>query len=141
MKTKIILIFSFLLFIVGCSSSEETTNTEETESQPEIYVFDDVTEPDDTSGTEILPPPQTETNENITQYFVQVGAFTSQERADQFLKENSSKTKYQLDVTYSQNVQLFVVRLPAFSTKTEAEKVRNEFWKSGLFNDAFIVTQ
>ena len=77
----------------------------------------------------------------MTRRCFKVGACTTQGRADQFVKENSSKTNYQLQISYSEDVKLFVVRLPAFSSKIDAEKVRNEFWQSGLFNDAFIVTK
>lgn len=132
--------FIFLIFI-RCSSSEETTQSEQDQKEPEIYVFDDITDPVDTNQVEdVSQPPQADVIAT-TQYYVQVGAFTSQSRADQFVKEKASKTSFQLNITYSEEVRLFVVRLPAFSLKNEAEKVRNEFWQSGLFNDAFIVTQ
>lgn len=141
MKIKLLYLFSFLFLIFSaCSSSEETTNTDTSDSQPEIYVFDDVTEPADSTEVNTQPPPPT-VEDNTTKYYVQVGAFTSKERADQFVSENSSKSKYSLEISYNDDVKLYVVRIPPFISKDEAEKVRNEFWKSGLFNDAFIVTK
>lgn len=132
-----------IIFIAGCSSSEETTKQQEEENEPEIYVFDDVT--DDIDTTEIKTPVETDISEpvntNQNNYYVQVGAFTSQDRAKQFVDENRSKTNYQLNITYSEDVQLYVVQIPPFSTRAEAEKIRNEFWQSGLFKDAFILTK
>lgn len=143
MKKILYILFSIsLLLLVGCSSSEETTKQEE-ESEPEIYVFDDVAEEIDTSDTEVPEEPVVlePTDVNQTGYFVQVGAFTSRDRAEQFVNENSTKTNYQLNITYSEGVNLYVVQIPPFSTRAEAEKIRNEFWQSGLFKDAFILTK
>ena len=143
MKTKFIILFSVVaLFISSCSSSEDTTESSKEESQAEVYVFDDVTENEDTTTAvteQITEQPVVESY--ITQYFVQVGAFTTKERADQFYKENSSKISYPLNISYSEEVKLFVVQLPPFTTKAEAEKVRNELWQNVIFKDAFIVTK
>lgn len=131
-------------FFTACSSSEETTSKEqETESTPEIYVFDDVTEtlPDTTDMQSEEQNNIEEVESPVIQYLVQVGAFTTRERADNFLRENSSKVDYQLNISYSDKVKLFVVQLPPFSTREEAERVRNKFWQSGIFKDAFIVTK
>lgn len=131
-----------IIFIAGCSSSEETTKQQE-ESEPEIYVFDDIPDELDTTETEV--PAEPTINEPIpteqSGYFVQVGAFTSRDRAIAFVNENRNKTEYQLNISYSDDVQLYVVQIPPFSSRTEAEKIRNEFWQSGLFKDAFILTK
>jgi len=144
MKTNLIIIlsFTFILF-TACSSSEETTTeTTQAETQPEVYVFDDVTEPADSIDEvkeTILPEPVVEPP--AAKYFVQVGAFTTKERAEQFYNENSSKISYPMNISYSDEVKLFVVQLPAFSTREEAEKIRNELWQISTFKDAFIVTK
>lgn len=142
MKIKFLVLLSVvLLFFSACSSSEETAKDSDSQEEPEIYVFDDVNDfPEDTIATE---------NEEIkteklpvdtrAQFFVQVGAFTTKSRADQFVAENRSKTTYPLNIKYSDDVQLYVVQLPSFPTKTDAEKVRDEFWRTGNFKDAFIV--
>lgn len=141
MKTKIAFLISLsFLIVTACSSSEETTQNEQEKEEPEIYVFDDVTEPVDTVEQKVIEQPKVDPP-TTTMYYVQVGAFTTKDRAEQFVKEKSSKTTYQLNITYSDEVRLFVIRLPGFAAKAEAEKVRNEFWQSGVFNDAFIVTQ
>lgn len=138
-RFSLIFISVFFLLLISCSSSEEAAKTEE-KPEPEIYVFDDVSETIDSAYIDEQKTPMVD-EVKTTQYFVQVGAFTTRDRADEFVKLKSPQTNYQLNITYSDEVKLYVVRLPAFSTRAEAEKVRNEFWQSGLFNDAFIVTQ
>jgi len=140
MKPLLSILISVILivFFTACSSTEETVKTEQ-EEQPEIYIFDDVTDTMDTTETVVEQPVVQDSR--TTKYYVQVGAFTTKGRADEFVKLKSPQTTYQLNITYSEEVKLYVVRIPAFSTRAEAEKVRNEFWQSGLFNDAFIVTQ
>lgn len=140
-KIAILSILSLLLF--ACSSSEQTTNeSNQSESQPEVYVFDDVVEPAD-SINEIKEtiPAEPVVESTATRYYVQVGAFTTKERAEQFFNENSSKISYPMNISYSDEVKLFVVQLPAFSTREEAEKIRNELWQISTFKDAFIVTK
>ena len=144
MKTNLIIIlsFTFILF-TACSSSEETTTeTTQAETQPEVYVFDDVTEPaDSVNEVKETIPPEPVVESPAAKYIVQVGAFTTKERAEQFYNENSSKISYPMNISYSDEVKLFVVQLPAFSTREEAEKVRNELWQTSTFKDAFIVTK
>lgn len=145
MKIKLTVFLSLFVFLLyACSSSQETTESEEsTESQPEVYVFDDITdgEEDTTQVTEDTLPIVPEKEISEIQYFVQVGAFTTRERAEQFYKNNSSKISYQMNISYSDEVNLYVVRLQAFSNRSEAEKVRNELWQTATFKDAFIVTK
>jgi len=144
MKKKNLILLSLVLIIMisACSSSEETTGSNQEESQPEVYVFDDVTEAEDTTqvATEAIPVEQV-TDSNEIKYYVQVGAFTTNERAQQFQKENSSKISYPMNISYSDDVKLFVVQLPPFPNRAEAERVRNELWQISVFKDAFIVTK
>ncbi len=146
---KILYIFTFLIILIfsACSSSEETTKESEQSEKPEIYIFDDVTdsqsEPADTSEMVNTPIETIEENNTETgiKFYVQIGAFTTKERADAFVSENSSKVDYPLEISYSENVKLYVVQLPPFTSRSEAEKVRNYYWQSGLFEDAFILTK
>jgi cell division septation protein DedD len=136
MKKLVIVISGVLfLFFYSCSSSVETTEEEET-SEDEIYIFDEV--PEDTFKTEqksgeIKP---------LQQYFaVQIGAFTTRDRAETFASESRMKLNMDVDISYNSEVNLFVVRLkPYFKSKLDAEKLRNELWNMGSFNDAWIVT-
>jgi hypothetical protein len=69
-----------------------------------------------------------------------VGAFTTKERAEQFVKENKSKIPYELTISFSKSVNLFVVQLPSVDTRESAESLRNEIWNLPPFKDAFILT-
>ncbi len=148
-----VLISSILL--LSCSTSQETVANEQ-KKEPEIYVFDDVTK-HDTTKVEI--PKQTEAKpeepkpevksapvikDSFTmtakKFIVQVGAFTTQERAQAFVKENQSKIAYIMSITLRDSDKHFVVRLLPFASKEDAEKVRNNIWQIPSFKDAFIIT-
>lgn len=149
-----LLIFvSTLLF--ACASSEETTQQTQ-KKEPEIYVFDDVNK-DDTTKVEIPkqaeakpeePKPEVksalERKEFLTtstkKFIIQVGAFTTQERAQSFVKENQSKIAYIMSITLRDSDKHFVVRLLPFASKEDAEKVRNNIWQVPSFKDAFIIS-
>jgi len=133
-----LLIASFVYF--GCSPSQETMNEEETKPD-DVYVFDEI--PADTvqlqseSAVEdslfLLPP-------SISKYYIQLGAFTTKEKANVFASSSRKTLKKEVFVKFSPDVELFVVHLPAFNTREEAEKLRNELWKKKEFQDAFILT-
>ena len=163
---------SFLLMgfiVVGCSAQKQTTKDNENNGQ-DVYVFDQIgnkTKKPENKTTNIdsasvvskidstakiaeqeidkkkenipSPPPTAETPKL---YFVQLGAFTTQDRAEEFIKqaEELLETKT-FTITFSDEKELFLVQLPPFKDKKEAEKVRNRLWKYDLFKDAFIVEQ
>lgn len=140
MKTKLFIIICLAaLFLISCSSTQETTSDSENNDQ-EIYVFDDVDQfPADTVVAE--PIVETPAKVEVTEFIVQVGAFSDQKRADEFVSEKSSLTEYNMAISYSPAVNLYVVQLPAFSSRAEAETVRNKLWATKKFEDAFILTQ
>lgn len=119
---------------------------EENTGEEQIYVFDDLpTVSEDSSAAEVsLPKDSVDVERPLGSadfiYFIQVGAFTTQERAERFKLFNQKKINYPLDISFSPEVNLWVVRLPKFDTKTEAEKVRDDIWMIEEFKDAFIVT-
>lgn len=142
MKTKLFLSLVIILglFLSACSSSEETTKQNE---EPEVYVFDDISDVDTTSSNnfpEIVPP-----NPQIIapsfNYIVQVAAFTTEDRATTFIDQNKNKIEYPMSYFYSDAVQLWVVQLPSFENREDAETVRNNLWQTKEFKDAFIVTK
>ena len=143
------------MLLAACSSTQETTKTDDP-SKEEIYVFDDpVTDVSiETDSTQTKPveikqdtlnfvrDEPVEISENIkpvTYYIVQVGAFTTKDKAEVFIRENQKDISYNIEVQYSSKVNLFVVWLPKFTTKEEAENVRNILWQIEKFKDAFIV--
>lgn len=151
---KIISLIIFIL-LTACSATQETAKEEEP-AKEQIYVFDD----GETDSTVTIAPIETvtaDTNNFIREeaipvqdeseeigtsaagFTVQLGAFSTKEKAETFVKENQKDINHKMEIHYSTKVNLFVVWLENFSTKEEAESVRNTIWASEKFKDAFIV--
>ncbi|PIP76638.1 MAG: hypothetical protein COW85_13140 [Ignavibacteria bacterium CG22_combo_CG10-13_8_21_14_all_37_15] len=127
--------FSFF-FVIGCSSSEEQTK-EEKEIQKEEYVFDASGVDSTESPSEVLADVPAE--QPVKKFSVQLGAFSTKAKADEFVALSKKKLAKELIVSYSEEFKLYVVQLPPFASKAEAESVRNVLWNSKDFKDAFIV--
>ncbi len=157
MKKTVSFIF-LTLFVFACSSGNETVQKKK-KSEEEPYIFDAVgtVEPEKPKEVNKITYPDSlqvqekmkeetknEAEETVEEpmYFVQIGAFTTQERAEEFVKEAKEILKNQeFTITFSDRVNMFVVQLPPFKDRKEAEKVRNRLWKYDKFKDAFIVTE
>ncbi len=119
----------------ACSSSIEQTREEETTEDKGVYIFDQV--PEDTSTI----TPKENYNDLQKYYLVQIGAFTTRDRAENFAEESRNALAKEIQVTYNIDVNLFVVQLKDnFKTKDEAEQVRNGIWSNEKYKDAWIVT-
>jgi len=117
--------------VAACSSSEKTTNS--IEDNDKSYVFDDVP-PEDIFT---LESPK-ETSANF--YVIQIGAFSTRERAELFAEKSRRDLNRGIVVIYNDDVNLFVVRLEEmFNTKIEAERVRANLWQMEEYNDAWII--
>jgi len=152
MKNKMKIIFSIMfylsiLFWAACASSEQTQITKK---EPDVYVFDDIKK-DEVKLTDSLmnvPPVQevkaeplkTQQASLLKKFVVQLGAFTSKEKAEKFISENKNKTDLLMSIVYRDQVKLFAIQIPPYETKEEAEKVRNSLWQIPSFKDAFILT-
>ena len=125
--------FIFLiLFLVGCSSSEESTNQQTEDS---TYIFDEVPESD------IITFDTPETKDASVLYVIQIGAFTTKDKAEEFANQSKAKIGKNVKVSFSQKVNLYVVHIdPPYKSKGEAESVRNSLWQLDGFQDAWIVT-
>jgi cell division septation protein DedD len=161
-----LLIVGFLLG--GCAAQKQATKDEKNKN--DVYVFDQIGHQDKNEKTDkselsvdsakvaavdSLNNGDTETTvkedkakdnaptvETPKLYFVQLGAFTTQERAEEFIKEAEDLlNEKSFTITFSDEKELFLVQLPPFKDKKEAEKVRNRLWKYQQFKDAFIVEQ
>ncbi len=156
MKIKNVLFIAFSIILTACSATQEISETDKS-SEPEIYVFDDVDKIDSVSTKqdsstinninpippeEKLPPSTTNDKEQkiTAKYIVQVGAFSSKERAQRFVNENQYRTNHKMNISFNNQTNLFVVQLPSFNTREEAEEVRNSIWDIPVFKDAFIIT-
>ncbi len=158
-KFFIVSINLITVFLTACTSSEQTQTDQK---KQEIYVFDDVEKIDTLQNRtneqvqdsiSISEPSQKDSVININistdtlsnsvkqEYIVQVGAFSTRERAEQFIQENKVKSKYELILSFSEKVHLHVVQLNPFPTKEEAEAARNELWEIPIFKGAFIITK
>ncbi|MHB8904949.1 MAG: SPOR domain-containing protein [Melioribacteraceae bacterium] len=144
----------FTALLIACSASEETTQ-QQPKKEPEVYLFDDANKHDTTKveiPKQVEPknvepekvenklPENKEAVQTVKKFYVQVGVFTSQDRAQAFVAENQAKIDYVMTITLRDNDKRFVVRLQPFATREEAEKVRNSIWQIPSFKDAFIIT-
>ena len=131
-KIFFIVIISFCLF-VSCSSSEETQVKKPEIETDTVYVFDEIP-PEDTFEFE-SPVPQ-----SSDVYVVQIGAFSTFDRAKEFADQSWAKLNREIKVEYKETKNLYVVWIyPPFQDKTSAEGYRSEIQKDGEFKDAWIV--
>jgi len=134
-RVILFLLFTSLMFsLTSCSSSIEQTRQEEGSEDEEIYVFDD--------SPEDQPEVENESLEKENSYFlIQIGAFTTRRRAQLFADESKNKLGREVTVSYSSDVNLFVVQVDKkFVTKKDAELVRNQIREKEEFKDAWIVS-
>lgn len=129
-----ILLFIVLsvVFIFGCSSSKETKiDKQESDS---LYIFDEVP-PEDIYKFEAP------VRQSFDVYVVQIGAFSSLERAKEFAEESRAILSKDIKVEYVQQKNLYVVWIhPPFENKSDAESLRNQIRLEEKFKDAWIVT-
>jgi len=121
-----------MISLFGC-----TTLHQETDEQKQVYIFDEVPE------EKTIEAPKTGEYPDIkeTYFVVQVGAYTSEEKANSFAEMSRNKTNYKFSVVFSENLNLYLVQvIPFFKSRTEAEEVRNNLWKVTEFVDAWILT-
>ena len=120
--------------LISCSSSEETQVKKQQVETDTVYVFDEIP-PEDVFEFE------TPVQQSFDVYVVQIGAFSSFDRAKIFADKSWAKLNREIKVEYKQAKNLYVVWIyPPFQDKTSAEVYRNEIQKSGEFKDAWIVT-
>lgn len=155
-KTAYLLLIISVIVIFGCSSSKQATD-ENKQDKSEIYVFDDVEKADSSNeavgdtvktvssdqiidDSEKVKSDSTSIPEFQTKYIIQVGAFTVNEHAENFVKQNQSKIDYKMKIAFNDSTHLFLIQLPPFDSRETAESVRNAIWKIPVFRDAFIIT-
>jgi hypothetical protein len=128
----IILIISCLF--ISCSPSEETQVKKQENEKDTVYVFDEIP-PEDTF--EFEAPVQ----QSFDVYVVQIGAFSTFDRAKEFADQSWAKLNREIKVEYKETKTLYVVWIyPPFKDKTSAESYRSEIQQSKEFKDAWIVT-
>ena len=151
-----------LLITISCSSSNSSFKSNENKD-PEIYVFDDVTNIDSSlQRADILELdistimdkvtadsviaitfdkiPHEAIPEISTKYIIQLGAFSNEVRANDFVKQNRDKITMQMNVVFVAANKLFAVQLPPFSDRNSAEQNLISMKNILAFKDAFILT-
>jgi cell division septation protein DedD len=127
-----LLIISAIYFISGCTTSQQGS-----EDEKQVYIFDEVPE------EKTIEAPKTGEYPSLTEayYVVQIGAYSNEEKANEFAEISRTKTNYKCSVVYSESLKLHLVQIiPFFKSRTEAEEVRNNLWKLTEFADAWIVS-
>ena len=133
--TGLIISLAVLLLLPSCSSKEVTKDN--TPKKDTVYVFDQVS-PDTVKRS--IPPVVTSTV-STPSYLIQIGAFSSREKAETFTDIARKKLNHDFTINYSDNIKLFVVQVaPPYSSRSEAEKVRDEIKQIQDYRDAWIVT-
>ncbi|MDA3860550.1 MAG: SPOR domain-containing protein [Melioribacteraceae bacterium] len=135
MKNSIFLVLISFLLIIGCSAVQET-DSNDSESSKSVYVFDDVSLKD---STENIAEEISEPNKIIEMYIVQVGDFSTLEKAELFISEVKDKTNFDLNTHLNDSNNLHVIQLPPFRTREEAEETRDKLKTIQEFNGTFIV--
>lgn len=129
-------IFSIILSIIftSCSSSQETAKEVKDTKEEEVYVFDEIP-PEDTFK---LESPVQQTYET---YVVQIGAFSTLERAKEFAEQSRAKLNKDIKVEFNSKKNLYVVWIhPPYEQRSMAEAYRNNLWMDVDYKDAWIVT-
>jgi cell division septation protein DedD len=133
--TGLIISLTVLLLLPSCSSKEVTKDT--TPKKDTVYVFDQVSP--DTVKQNI--PPVVASTFSTPNYLIQIGAFSTQDKAETFTDIARKKLNHEFTIKYNDSIKLFVVQVtPPYSSRPEAEKVRDEIKQFQEYRDAWIVT-
>lgn len=168
MKTIILvlLVLSFSACSIFQTSEKEEKSAKKDSDTEEVYVFDDVSEKEDNSDqikelekeldksisnenknnqqeVDIFDSPVDNTNISKTgnSFYLQLGAFSTLKRAEQYVDEVENQVPFQLSVIFNSKNSLYTVRSSAYSTKAEVQQIRENLWNRNLFKDSFIVTE
>jgi len=136
-KNSIFILYIFIiLFLSACSSSKDNADIYNTNSSDSLYVFDSIPVDPINNESTVLSAIS-----NVKLYIVQIGAFTTKEKAVYFAEKSKNKIKFDIDIAFSNSVNLYVVQLkPFYNKKEDAETVRNNLWTIDDFKDAWILT-
>lgn len=129
---SLLLLVIVTVILLSCTASQSSTNDNES-----IYVFDEQKNDEkiDVKKGGEFP------NIDETYFVVQIGAFTTKERAEKFAEMSKSRINQDIIITYSENNNLYLVQLtPFYKSRQEAELVRGELKAMQEFSDAWIVT-
>lgn len=127
-----LLVAGVLFFLNSCSSSSEDIQIKKQETDS-LYVFDEIPKEDAIKfQSPIIFKP-------IDHYVVQVGAFSSEERAAEFAEFSRQKLNREIRVEYDEIKKLFLVQVyPPYKNKSEALLFRNDIGVYPEYRDAWV---
>ena len=135
--TGLIFTFAIILLLPSCTSKE--VSKEKTPSKDSVYVFDQVS-PDTVKQN--LPPPVESSPNKVPNYIIQLGAFSTKDKAESFAEVAKTKMNYIMIIKLNDVKGLYVVQLsPSFTSRPEAEKVRDQIRQIYEYRDVWIVTE
>ena len=131
----VIFYFAIILLLPSCASKEVTKDN--SPKKDSVYVFDQVA-PDTVKKQ--LPPPVESPTIQTPYYLIQLGAFSTREKAESFSAVAKTKINYDMTIKFNDVKGLYVVQLsPPFTSRPEAEKVRDEIKQIYEYRDVWIV--
>jgi cell division septation protein DedD len=129
----IIFFSTILCVLISCSSASKETRVTK-QSVDTSYVFDKV--PPENIYTFETPEKSPDTI-----YIIQIGAFSTLERAKEFSELSRVNLNKDIKVEYKEEKKLYVVQIfPYYNDKKKAEAYRRELLNYVGYSDAWIVT-
>lgn len=134
--------FYAAFFLVFFSISFFSCSSKETIEEKKDYVFDaDSLDLSDTNLNQLSNDISQNDDNSPSYYLIQIGAFTSEQRAIKFADKSRKLLNEEIIVSFSDKVNLFVVQLGKnFSNREEAEIVRDNLKLFPEFQDAWIIS-
>ncbi|MGE5499925.1 MAG: SPOR domain-containing protein [Syntrophothermus sp.] len=127
----------------GLSTRKKSVDTQEAPSAAENKktVINEVSAQPKAAAVEKSTEVKKEKSSGKTErFYVQLGAFLSEENAKDFQHQAGIKLKKELQLKYNEKISRYLVQYPGCDTKGEALNVVKELKKKG-FSDVFIVQQ
>lgn len=122
-----------IFYLIGSCSPFVDTQIKKQESDS-LYIFDEIP-PEDVFKFE------SPTQQSIDVFVVQIGAFSSLERAKEFAEQSRIILNKDIKVEFNEKKNLYVVWIhPPFQDRITAENYRGELAENEEFKDAWIVT-
>ncbi len=122
------------------SENKENVNEEE-QAETNETVVETVTEPVTTEYEKVETTTIYEEPSNEVQFYIQLGAFSTLARAEKFSSQIDSALPFALSIIFDGSKEFYIVRSAPYSTRAEAESVRDNLRNDSKFKDCFIVTE
>ncbi len=130
--TVLSILFITSFFLASCSTVEEEKKDEKPVSENQIDTIKSV-ETTPTVDNKVEVP-------KSYFYVVQIGAYSTFEKAKKFRASVKSKINEEIFVSFDKRTSLYVVRLKPRDSRQEAEELRAKLRAQKEFSDAFILT-